>query len=79
MSQETFDPAHPRMLEPRLDRSGRELVAALFGSALGVVGQPVFVGVDSDEVLEGAGQSDFFVGFELGQVDEDIGLHGRST
>ncbi len=68
---------HPPVLQPRLGGRGGELVAAGGGRALGVMRQPVLVGVDADEILEGAGEARLLVRLQLGQVDQDIGVHRR--
>ena len=44
-----------------------------------MMGQPIFVGVDAHNVFKGAGDADFFVRFELGQIDENIGVHRGAT
>jgi hypothetical protein len=54
-----------------------ELVAALADGAEAVVGQPVLVAVDADEVLEGQRHAGLLVGLQLGEVDDEVGgQHG---
>ena len=67
------------MLELGFRSRGRELIAALVGCALGVVRQPVFVGINTDEVFQRTGHTDFFVGLELRQIDEHVGIHRRAA
>ena len=77
--QPPLDGAHPGVFQARSDGRGRELVASLIGCALGVVRQPVFIGVDADEIFQRAGDADFFVRFEFGQIDEHVGVHRRAA
>ena len=74
-----FGGAHPGMFQARFHGGGRELIAAEVGRSFGVMREPVFIGVDADEVLQSARQANLFVGFELGQVYEHIGVHGRAA
>ena len=71
--------AHPGVLEPGLGRRGGELIATAVRRALGVMRQPVLVGVDADQVLQRAGQADLLVGLQLGHVDQHVGVHRRAA
>src|SRR5512146_1818747 len=54
------------------------LVATDFRVALGVVREPVLVGVHPDEVLEADGDSCLLMSLELRQTEESIGLDDGS-
>lgn len=77
--EDAFDGAHDAVFESGFGGIGGELVAALGGGAFGVMGEPVFVGVDAHQIFEGAGEADFFMAFEFGEVDEDIRIHGGAA
>ena len=44
-----------------------------------MVRQPVFVRVDANEILEGTSHANFFVGLELGNIDEHVSVHRRAA
>lgn len=79
VAEETFGGAHPLVFQAGFGGVGRELVAALARRSLGVVRQPVFVGIDADQIFQGAGDANFFVRLQLGQVDRRIGIHGSAA
>src|SRR5579872_2636439 len=56
----------------------RSLVSAIHRKALGVMGQPVLVSIDSNKILETRGDTGFFVGFPLRQAKHDIAFDGTT-
>ena len=67
------------MLQFRLRGRLGKLISALFRNPFRMVRQPVFVGIDADEILQRARDTDLLVRLQLGQVDHHVRLHRRAT
>ena len=63
---QALGPPHPGMLQLGLGRCRRELVPTLIRGTLGVMRQPVFVGIDTNEIFQRTGETHLFVCLELG-------------
>jgi len=73
--EQPFGGAHPGVFEAGFGGVSGELIPPLRWRAFGMVREPVLIGVDSHQVLQRTRQTNFFVGLEFRQIDEDVGLH----